>query len=153
MDVGVGFAKWDIFYANFASQSMELIQKTSELRTYPCEGTTGTMTNVLGETPTPFPGHPDQTWGQPIMVYGSAGLKISSASITGPKGSIPIRTIYGTGQTTDPEGGFGGQNSLDRAVVIPTAVLTTNTTYSVVIKGVDNGAAFDRSFNFATGSL
>jgi uncharacterized protein YkwD len=151
VDVGMATNTY-AFYANLGALSREAFQVNPELHTYPCEGSTETLVNYQLESPSPFPNDPDQTWGQPIMIFGSKDLIVGSASITGPVGSVAIRAIYGPGQKKDPNGAFVVSGNTASAAVIPTSTLTTNTRYTVTISGGNNGATFTRTFSFTTGS-
>lgn len=144
----VGFAISPIFgVINLAVGKGLERQNINELRTYPCEGTTGTHANSTRESPSPFPNENNPIWGHPVVVFGAADLRIASATVTGPSGSVPIKAIYGSGGTPDPNRNF----TTSRAVVIPSN-LKTNSTYNVTITGSNNGAPFTRTFSFSTGA-
>jgi hypothetical protein len=148
-DVGLAVTPWEYGY-----NSLVLIvgyqsgyANYRDVATYPCEGTTGVITELDGEVPNPFPNQPGATWGQPVIVYGDwSSLRVTSASIIGPSGPVTIKAIYGDGATRDPNGRI--QNGV--AAVIPEP-LQPNTTYTVTINGSNLGAPFSRTFSFRTG--
>lgn len=145
-DVGISVGSF-FTTLNYGVAKGKELQQSSDVRTFPCEGTTETVANTSRESPNPFPSEGQSAiWGQPIMISGASDLRIVSATITGPSGSVAIRAIYGNGGTNDAVGVF----TKDRAVVIPFD-LKTNSTYSVSIKGTNKGADFTREFSFSTG--
>jgi hypothetical protein len=118
-------------------------QSAPGVRTYPCDGSSEVVTSITAEQPNPFPNQ-STAWGPTIQVIGDQ-VRISSASITGPAGSVAIRAIYADGQQVDPNARCLG----NRACVIPVA-LQARTTYQVQIAGTQGGAAFTRAFSFTT---
>lgn len=119
------------------------------VRTYPCDGTTGTTDLGGGESPSPFPGEANQTWGQPIMIKGATDLRISSASIVNGANPVAIRAIFGDGQKANPNPNYGGMSN-GQAVIVPVS-LAANTSYTVTITGTNKGSAFTKTFTFTTG--
>jgi len=149
-DIGIGSAPFqgvtgltmDFGFPNSVTRTVP----TSVL-TYPCEGTTGTLAFNRNETPNPFPDQQNPTWGQPIMLRGPSDLHVTSATITGPQGTVAIQVIYGDGQATDPQG------LINRgwAAVMPVA-LVTNTEYAVSVNWTARGVSGGSNFKFSTGA-
>jgi len=125
---------------------------SGEIRTYPCEGTTGTAYQLVGEDPNPVPGRNLYTnpIGQPIFVMVARGhvLTIVSVTLTGPDGSslAVLPTLNSSNDTT--------QRFLEPhyAIIMPDKAMLPLTTYRVVINGKDNSTPFTRQFSFTTGS-
>lgn len=122
-------------------------QRPADLVTYPCDGITGTLAHTGKEIPSPFPGDADQSWGQPVIVRGTEQLRVHSVRIDGPGGPVPLRALYGDGQTRDPN----GLCTQGWACAIP-RVLQPDTAYRVTVSGEDRGLPFLRVFTFSTGS-
>jgi uncharacterized protein YkwD len=121
-------------------------QAPASVLTYPCEGTTGVMAFNRNEVPSPLPDQQNPTWGQPIMVRGASDLRVSTASITGPQGSVTIQVIYGDGQTPDPHGLI----NQGWAAVLP-AALAPNTEYTVSVNWTSRTRPGSSNFKFTTG--
>ena len=136
--------------ADMAASSTNLpqLQSSSEVLTYPCQGITDTDYEVRAESPNPVPGRDlsTQPIGHPIFIQALKGrsLVISSATITGPSGTIPLLPTMNS--ANDPNSVLGSH----QAIVIPSAPLTANATYSVVISGTQGGSSFSKNFVFAT---
>ncbi|MBU9589465.1 CAP domain-containing protein [Burkholderia multivorans] len=113
-------------------------------KTFPCDGVTGVPYRGIGEVPTP-PNVSSSGWGTPITVMGNLTdvINMQSASVTGPSGTVDVQILN---SDSDPNKLLGKY----QAVAYPTSPLQPNTTYSVTINGTVNGAAFSRTFSFAT---
>lgn len=151
-DVGLNLFTWDAsgrftgLVVSLGTPKGRVTPKVADVRTYPCDGTTGVMAVGEAEVPSAFPNEASPAWGQPVVVVGAAPLRVTAASITGPRGAVALKAIYGDGQATDPNGYFQG----GRAVVIPVP-LEPNTVYAVTVAGTNNGQPFTKSFSFQTG--
>jgi len=150
-EVGYGYstiAGFPTLTVNLGVQNSEAPQQVTKVVTYPCAGITdGLPAEYGGEIPNPIPNAPAGTvWGQPIIVHGPTTLKVTSASITGPSGSLSVLAQYGDGLTTDPNGDY--KNGW--AVIIP-AQMAPNTSYSVVVNYTVGGVPGTTSFTFSTG--
>jgi len=125
-------------------------QTTSQVLTYPCQGSTNTAYEMRGESPNPIPGRDlaSSPIGQPIFVQVLHGqnLTINSATLTGPFGSVVLRPTMTA--SNDPNARIYS----NQAMIIPDAPLTPNTTYTASITGTNNSTAFSRTFTFTTGS-
>ncbi len=151
-DIGLGWTKnpaktYGNLVVDLGLGAQQQAQLLTAVATYPCEGTAGVNPVSPGESPSPFPGNSNQSWGQPVLVFGASDLRVQSASITGPQGAVALRAVYGDGQTVDPN----SYCRAGKACIIPVA-LSANTSYSVSITGTDRGAAFSRAFTFRTGT-
>jgi len=146
-DIGIGTAP----YQGVLGLTMEfgfpnLPQAPASVLTYPCEGTTGVLAFNRNESPSPLPSVQNPSWGQPIIVRGASDLRLSSASITGPQGTVAIQAIYGDGQTPDPQGEF----NRGWATVLPVP-LAANTQYTVSLTWTSRNQAGATNFRFTTG--
>lgn len=126
---------------------------TSDVLTYPCNGTTNVEPGLYNEEPNPVPGRDLLTnpLGSSVQVAIKEGhtLTITSASIrvqsTGD--SVVLRTAITS--TNDPYTyGF----ALNRGYIVADAPLAENTEYAVEINGTNNGAPFTSAFTFTTGA-
>ena len=129
---------------------------SSDVQTYPCQGTTGVNPQLSNETPNPVPGRDLRAapLGSTVYIAVREGnqLAITSAAITraATGESVLMRTPitsandpYGPCQT----GCFGPH----QAYVVPDAPLLPDMAYTVMLSGTNNGTAFSRSFTFSTG--
>ena len=123
-----------------------------EVRTYPCEGTTGTDYQLTGEDPNPVPGRILKVApiGQPIFVMAARGhtLTIVDVTLTGPDGSS-LEVLPTLNSTTDKSGRFIEPHY---AVIMPDKPMLPMTKYNVLINGKDNNKPFTRQFSFTTGN-
>ena len=125
---------------------------SGDIRTYPCEGTTGTAYQLVGEDPNPVPGRYllNNPIGQPIFVMVARGhtLTIVDVTLTGPDGAVlaVLPTLNSSNDTT--------QRFLEPhyAIIMPDKPMLPMTTYKVVINGKDNSTPFTRQFSFTTGT-
>ncbi|MBT2321712.1 CAP domain-containing protein [Variovorax paradoxus] len=125
---------------------------SDQVLTYPCEGTSGIFYEITNESPNPAPGRDLRASplgpGLLVAVRTGQALTISSASMQALSGNIPVVLRPTMTKSNDPNGVLAGH----QALVIPDASLLPNTTYAVQIAGTNDGAAFQKSFSFATGS-
>jgi uncharacterized protein YkwD len=149
-DVGLGWSTVNGFptlTADLGTSTGEVVTPPVGVVTYPCTGITDAVAQSDAESPSPFPSNSSATWGQPITVRGPADLAITSATITGPSGSVQIEAIYGNGQTADPNN--TGDFSNGWFVIIP-ATLQPATTYNVSIGYTASGVTGTKAFSFST---
>lgn len=147
-DVGLAINGNDIVI-NFGLASDVPAQSSSALRTWPCDGLAEVPFGGSAETPSPFPDRPrGSSWGTPIIVVGQGSLKITSATVTGPSGKVPMAAIYADGQAIDPNGFCKGSVGC----MIP-ELLSQKTKYDVLITGTINGGSFERRFSFTTSGV
>ena len=132
--------------------------KSSALRTYPCEGATGMIRSLHAETPNPFPGrdlhaHPVGTSIGVVAPVGST-LLISSASITNVRTGAKVAILQPVSGSTDPN---AAPLPEDRRVLVNEGYISSespmnaNTPYQVSISGTTNRIPFTRTFTFVTG--
>ena len=127
-------------------QFSNIVTESQSPLTFPCQGATGLpYKNGGGETPTPP--NTSGSWGTPVTVMGNPSdtIRLTSATITGPSGSVAVQILD---SSTDPNHEIQSYEG----VVYPTSALVANTQYSVTISGTVNGASFSRNFTFTTGS-
>ena len=126
------------------------------VRTYPCDGTSGVLHLLWGESPSPVPDRDLVTrpLGSTVLVAGDINKKliITSASMTGPGGvAVPLRPTVS--ESNDPNGAPGrAYLGSHEAFISADAPLATNTTYQVSITGTNGAMPFNRSFSFTTGA-
>lgn len=142
---------------------------STDINTYPCEGTTGVNRQLTNETPNPIPGRDlaQQPLGAVVYVSVRDGntLEIKTSSMTEvPTGkAITLRSPVGdrarpassnsVATAKDPyapciEGCFKSH----QAYIAADAPVLANTDYRVQISGSNNNTPFTRSFVFRTGS-
>lgn len=123
------------------------LQDSSEVITYPCEGTTGVQPVKSGENPDPFNGLGlEPVLGHPIYVRAPAGqsLRLTSATVIDANGtSVPV-ALYHAEQ--DPQRQLTGS----QAFVVPRMPLAEASRYSVQVQGTSSGVPFSRQFSFST---
>lgn len=140
---------------NFGTTSDYQYLNTTDVVTYPCDGSTGTAYQLRGEDPNPVPGRDlvANPLGQPIMVMVRHGqsLAITSVSMTkvSTNASVTLRAVVN--HSNDPNNFFQsvGQHV---AYVIPDGPLEATTAYFVTLSGTNNGTPFSRQFTFSTGT-
>jgi len=151
-DVGIGWGPvggLPVLTIDLGTRLGQSNQGVTGVVTYPCSGITDAVPVGGSETPSPFPSNASATWGQPVTVRGPADLRITSATITGPLGSVQVQAIYGDGQQADPNG--TGDFTQGFFTIIP-ATLQPNATYSVSIAYTTGGTPGRKDFSFTTAS-
>ena len=150
-EVGVGESQTTAngFPVAWGSVSMANLtaMTTSGPLTFPCQGTSGVpYATAVGETPTP-PNTSGQ-WGTPVAVTGNSGdtVRLASGTMTDASGSVI--TLQLLDSSNDPNKLLPNYE----AVAYPASPLKPNSTYDVSLTGTYNGAAFSRTFTFATGT-
>lgn len=147
---GIGYMAWLVADMGATTTFLPQKQAASDVLTYPCQGVTGTAYQLQNESPNPVPGRNLLTnpIGQPILIQVVSGnaLSITTVTVTGPSGAIALLpTMTGA---NDPNGVL----SASQAIVMPNVPLQPSTSYSVVITGTNNGATFNKSFSYTTGT-
>jgi uncharacterized protein YkwD len=122
----------------------------NEVKTYPCQGTTGVNYSLTNESPNPVPGRNLATnpLGTSIMILVNPNqvLKITSLVMTNMSTSSIVTTRTPTDHNNDPNSSLN-QN---QAYVSADSPMSPNTNYQVVINGTNSGTPFSRSFTFTT---
>jgi hypothetical protein len=155
-----GSAPRTFLWANLgwtSSSSPQLLSST-DVTTYPCQGTSGTAYRLTNETPNPVPGRDllANPLGQPVFIMGRVGntIAITSAQMTQVSNGALVGLRAPITSTNDPAGPCARGCYLSHmAYVIPDGALLPNTQYQVNISGTNNGVAFTRSFTFTTGAI
>lgn len=129
----------------------------SDVQTYPCEGTTGVNRQLTNETPNPVPGRDLSTapLGTSVYIAVREGnrLAVTSAAMTRATTGETVALRRPVTSSTDPYGPCqSGCFGPHQAYVAPDAPLLSNTAYTVMLAGTNNGTPFSRTFNFSTGS-
>lgn len=124
----------------------------NEIKTYPCQGSTGVHYSLTNESPNPIPGRNLATnpLGSTIMILLNPNqiLKITSVSMTDLNTGTPVTMRTPTDQTND-------QNFIltqNEAFVSADAPLSPNTSYQVTVTGNNGATPFSRTFTFTTKS-
>ena len=130
---------------------------SADVLTYPCEGTTGAIRQLLNEEPNPVPGRnlATQPLGTAIYMAVREGrvLRITSSSVTKTSTGASVVMRAAIDSSNDPIAPCNrGCFQSYEAYVIPDAPLDANSRYDVVVSGTNNGTPFTRSFRFETGS-
>ncbi|HXD39862.1 MAG TPA: CAP domain-containing protein [Ramlibacter sp.] len=143
-DVGISWGG-GAFAMELGTPTGQSAQTAPGVRTYPCDGSTDVLASISSEEPNPFPNQ-STSWGPTIQVIGEQ-IRITSAAITGPAGSVALKATYADGQQADPNAHCLG----NRGCVIP-APLLPSTVYHVQVAGTQAGQAFTKAFSFTTSS-
>jgi uncharacterized protein YkwD len=167
-EVGIGFRTSrdvdlpsDYLYGkltiNLATSMADASQSAGNnvVRSYPCEGTSGVLHLLWGESPSPVPdrdlfAHPI---GTTVLIAGDINKKltINSAHMTGP-GGVAVALRPAVTESNDPNSAPGRAYLASHEAFISTdAPLATNTSYQVSISGTNGAMPFSRSFSFRTG--
>jgi hypothetical protein len=125
-----------------------------DVLTYPCQGTTGTATELANqEDPNPVPGRNFTTSpiGQPIVVELAFGntLTLTSATMVDMANGSNVALLAPVDAANDPNPGYLEGNE---GFIMPNAPLAANTSYQVTLNGTNTGTGFSRTFSFTTGS-
>ncbi len=134
----------------FADQA-QLIA-SNDVMTYPCQGSTGVVPALRGESPNPVPGRDlgANPLGSTITLLARQGqqLVITSASLTRVDDNTTVSLRMPVTSANDPNAGFLRSH---HAYVSADAPMASNTTYRAVMSGTNNGVAFSKDFTFTTG--
>jgi uncharacterized protein YkwD len=127
------------------------------VRTYPCEGTSGVLHLLWGESPSPVPDRDlfANPIGTTVLVAGDINKKLTivSAHMTGP-GGVAVALRPAITDANDPNGAPGrAYLHSHEAFISADSPLATNTTYQLSITGTNGSMPFSRSFAFTTGGL
>lgn len=140
---------------NLGTQSGYQYLASSEVVTYPCDGTTGTNYQLTGENPNPVPGRDlvASPLGQPVMVMVRHGqvLSITSASMVKVSNNAPITLRTAITAANDPNNLLVNEGQY-MGYVIPDGPLEPSTAYYVTVNGTNDGIPFTRQFTFTTGT-
>jgi uncharacterized protein YkwD len=160
-DVGIGF-KYDsttnmqslnLDYAfNRATLGVQ-IPTSTDIQTYPCQGSTGFNYRIHGENPSPLSRDLDAfPAGHPIMVQVRFNqvLKITSATVTNLSNGQSASLLHLRDCFNDPN--LASWQQCHRGYVLPDQPLMPNTLYQITVNGTNNGVAFSRTFTATTGS-
>ena len=133
------------------------LMASSDVLTYPCEGSTSVNRQLLGESPNPVPGRnlATQPLGTAILVTVREGqtVRITSSSVTKVSTGVPVLMRTAIDNSNDPAGPCTrGCFQPHQAYVIPDGPLDADSAYNVVVIGTNNGLGFTRSFRFVTGA-
>lgn len=159
-NVDVGAAAAAVFMQINAAYKASVgpqLMASSDVLTYPCNGTAGVNRQLSNETPNPVPDRDLRInpLGSTIYVAVLDGntLAIASASMvkTSTGQFITLRTPITA--TNDPHGPCAsGCFKSHQGYVAADAPLEANTSYQVSINGTNNGNSFSRTFTFTTGT-
>lgn len=159
-DVGIGMQtstvpEYPYFIADLGVQTAaggnQLLSST-DVKTYPCDGSAGVNFQLRGETPSPVPDRNLSTnpIGTPIFV------KVRDGNLLAITGATMVKVSTGTAITlrapviaaNDPNKYYRG----NEGYVAPDAPLEKGTAYQATIIGTNAGASFSRTINFTTGT-
>lgn len=121
------------------------------ISTYPCEGSSGLVRMIRGESPNPVPGRDiaNNPLGTPIFVMVQSGKKLaitSAALIQVGGGAVPLRDPF----TVANNPTYFQSNT---AAIVPDVPLAANTKYQATIAASVDGVPFPtRTFSFTTGA-
>lgn len=143
--------------AAFTASTGPQFPGSSDVQTYPCEGTSGVNRQLTNETPNPVPGRDLRTapLGSTVYIAVRQGnrLTITRAAMTRAATGEAVALRTPVTSANDPYGPcLTGCFGPHQAYVVPDAPLQPDTAYTVMLGGTNNGTAFSRSFTFSTGS-
>ena len=168
-DVGIGFRTsrdvdlpsnylYGKLTINLATSTADVGQTAGNnvVRTYPCEGSSGVLHLLWGETPSPVPDRDlfARPLGSSVLVAGDINKKlvITSSSMTGP-GGVAVALRPAVTESNDPNSAPGrAYLASHEAFISADAPLANTTTYQVSITGTNGAMPFSRSFSFTTGA-
>jgi hypothetical protein len=143
-----------VFDYGFTATATYQAIASSDVLTYPCQGTTGTGYRLTDETPNPVPGRNLATSpvGHPIIVMIRKGrvLALTSAAMIKVSTGAAIALRTPVTLANDPSNNTYGEHF---GYVLPDAALEPSTQYQVTINGSNGATPFTRSFTFTTGSV
>lgn len=164
-DIGIGMAPSNqptlpYFVADYGVQNAaggKQLFAADEVKTYPCNGTTGVNYLLRGEIPSPVPGRDlnANPIGTPILIKVRDGnsLVITNAAMIKVSTGAVIALRAPVGEGTDPNGSYGfGYFARGTAYIAPDAALSPGSQYQATITGTNNGAMFSRTITFTTGT-
>ncbi|MDM0053835.1 CAP domain-containing protein [Variovorax sp. J22R115] len=134
-----------------ASDVKPQLPAKSDVLTYPCDGSTATAYQLVGESPNPIPGRDlgANPIGQPLYVMVREGhtVAITSAVLVKASDNSPVTLRPTMTAANDPQQHLEGNNI---AILMPDAALLPNTSYSYTVSGTNDGVPFTRSATFKT---
>lgn len=142
--------------AYLRSAGPQLLAAT-DVRSYPCEGSSGINFRLSNESPNPVPGRDlaVNPLGASVYVALRPGnrLVVNRAVFTQVSTGQVVVTRAPVGSSNDPyrscsEGCFGGHE----AYIAADAPMLPNTAYRVNVEGTNDGVPFARVFSFTTGT-
>lgn len=160
-DVGIGMGGGAVavnFVGNMGYQTAASPQLLAEndVKTYPCDGSTGVFPELRGETPNPVPGRDLSTdpIGTPVLVRVRDGntlvVKTTVMVQLSNGATVPLRQTITA--ANDPNRSNGqAYIRANEAYFAPDAALLPNSRYQVTVTGTNNGVDFSRTFIFTTG--
>ena len=159
-NLDVGASKASVFLqinaAYLASAGPQLFAP-ADVRTYPCEGSTGMNFRLSNESPNPVPGRDlaVNPLGSTVLVTLRPGnrLVVTSSSFTQVSNGQVVVTRAPVGSANDPYRGCAeGCFTASEAYIAADAPMLANTAYRVNLAGTNNGLPFTNTFTFTTGS-
>ena len=150
----VGVSSRTFLHANLTYKTTTGPQQisTADVKTYPCQGSTGIFFRLANESPNPVPGRDlsQLPLGSSVYVMLREGqtLVIATATMRETLSNTPVVMRAPITSSNDPNGFFRPHEGY----VVPDAPLKPSTQYSVRITGSNTGTAFVKSYSFTTGS-
>ncbi|MEC7120973.1 MAG: hypothetical protein VXW65_13880 [Pseudomonadota bacterium] len=126
-----------------------------EVKTYPCAGTTNTVTQLLDEQPNPIPNRnlKTQPIGQPILLRAAVGQRLSLNQFQMTDQAGQAVSLLLLNRTNDPHRNLNLIRD-NEAVLMPDRPLQPQHRYRVVAEGTVDGQAFTKvDFFFTTGAV
>lgn len=122
-----------------------------EVKTYPCEGSTGVLTRTLPENPNPVPGRDlgtDPT-GSAIIVSVASGnrLTLGMARLVHVASGHAVDMLPPVTAANDPNHHL----SINMGFLLPAAPLSPNSRYQLTISGANAGMPFTKTLTYQTG--
>ncbi len=125
---------------------------STDVRTYPCQGSDGVARQLTNETPNPTPGRDLalNPLGTSIYLAVREGqtITITSAALLRTAGAVPVQLRAPVTRVNDPNSAYRSHE----AFVSADSPLAPATQYTAAITGTNSGAAFNLGFTFTTGN-
>ena len=149
------YGRYAITQLNLGIKEPETAQlmASSEVHTYPCDGSTGVDRQLTNESPSPVPGRDLAKYPLGTSIYISLRLGqtlvISNVNMIDASSgvTVPLRTPVTAANDPNP----GHLTTTNDAFISADSSLAANTRYQVTINGSNSGTAFSRTFMFTTG--
>ena len=147
-----------VLQLNLAYKAADGLQTfgSSDVKTYPCDGSLGISPKMTGENPSPVPGRDlfSNPLGSTVYVALREGnvLTITGSTMTNMATGAPVTLRAPLTSTNDPNATPNlTYFRSNQALITADAALNPFTRYQVTVNGSNNGVAFSRTFAFTTG--
>jgi uncharacterized protein YkwD len=128
---------------------------SNEVLTYPCDGSTGVMYALTGESPNPVPGRDLSLNPLGVSVFvrvrNGQPLIISSAILKEEATGAEVETRPMVGGVNGSPDTILNLFNASRSYISANSAMKTETRYTMTLVGSNNGVSFNKTFSFSTG--